>query len=466
MSRDVCSVSIGLYKELSKGKWAITSAGADAYLPLVKAIMSGSPMAFTEKQIEDRKQTFTPRIVVGNRRMLLDDQDIPEGSIAVIPYLDVVIKSNDGCGNMGTEFMAKQIRAAGANPNISAIIIHMDTPGGSGDAVQDPANAINEVKEKKPVIGYSGNGSVGSAGYWIISQCSEVYATYETDMVGSIGTYMIMIDYDAYLTEMYGAKTEAVYASKSTAKNKSSRDFAKGDIKYLVKNELDPFNEQFIKAVKEGRGERVKEDVFDGRMVYATEALSFGLIDGIMSFASVIERANELAGSTASNSNQSEMKTLVFAKDATIDAINAGKEATSEMLAASNTELSESGLMLVKAEEFNTLKGSSDGIQANLNDANETIVSKDQKINSLESEITSVKEALGLSVKEGKTVNAAGEEISISEAAKQVVAERDQYGKASGAIETKPVAGAEIETEEEFVDPSLKVMEETFGKQA
>lgn len=466
-------MSVQLFRDLSRGKWLITEQAALAHLPLVASILRGKQLfnddhdRETPEQLSERKERKHCSIIPTGKSTYSDGISLdsaPKGSIALITYHNVIIKRGDGCGNYGTEYISSLIEKAAANPNIESIIIDLDSPGGSGAAVERPSEAIREARKNKPVIVYAGNGMVASAAYWIASQADEIYATYESDEIGSIGAYVMMLDYEKFMAAEYNTKVEAVYASKSTSKNKGYRDWQSGDSNHLVKIEIDPFNELFHNAVRSGRGSKLNDEVLDGRLVMANEALSFGLIDGIKTFAQVIDRARELATERGvTNNTGTQMKALVMGKDNTIDAINAGKEATAEQIAAANTELKELGLVLSTESD---IAASSDLLRsANSSNAENTrhLNAANQKNTELSASIEKVATAAGLKLVGNSFQNEAGEKVDLTETIEKIVSERNEYGKLAGVIKVDATSTDEIVDEKPYADPSLKYANEVFG---
>src|SRR5690606_6943553 len=108
-----------------------------------------------------------------------------------------------------------------------------------------------------------------------------IWASTPTSIIGSIGTMITLADMRPAM-EKAGIKLHEIYASKSTKKNKTFHDALDGKYKPITEQLLDPFNEVFHNAVKESRGEKIKdEDVFTGATYLAEQALENGLIDHI-----------------------------------------------------------------------------------------------------------------------------------------------------------------------------------------
>ena len=213
----------------------------------------------------------------------------PEGSIAIIPIKGVLMKT-DWCGEFGTMNLARVVRDAANSPNIAAILLCADGPGGQVYGTGTLADAVKDARAQKPVFAHVEEGMAASATYWSIINAVKIYLSRGTDMVGSIGVYQTIADYRG-MYEKEGIKVIDVYSSKSPEKNMNWRKaFDENDLTKLV-TELDFIDDVFMGAVRAARGTALNEDALKGDMYYAENAISMGLADGIMSLESTI---NEL----------------------------------------------------------------------------------------------------------------------------------------------------------------------------
>lgn len=298
---------------LSQNVWAIEPNAARAFFPLVSKILSGESIAdfnTSEKDDQDKPKPLAVIPYSGDKLIHVPSRwdgfaYAKPNSVGVIPFKSVIVKYDQACGPIGTETLSKLIIEAANNPNIVGIIIDADSPGGAGNAVNAPSEAIEFAKTQKPVIAYSGNGMTASAMFWIASSANEIYATYENDLIGSIGTYLTLYDVVQYY-EQQGIKIHEIYATKSTEKNKDFIEALKGPEHYkrIRENYIDPFNESFIKAVQTNRAGKLKSDEWQkGGLYFSKKAEQEGLIDGFKTFNEVVDRVFELA--EQKNSNQS-----------------------------------------------------------------------------------------------------------------------------------------------------------------
>lgn len=217
--------------------------------------------------------------------------DVP-GNVALIPVAGALTKS-DVCGWMGTRTISMMINKAASDKKVESIIVLFENcPGGQVDGTEEFANAITNAKKKKPVMG-AVSGLCASAGIWGLTQCTEAYATSQTDLIGCIGVVGKIRN---------PAKADAdkkefieVYSDFSPDKNKEFSDAS------IYKEQiLNPMALLFQSAVKNGRGDRLKisqEDVLTGKTYIAAKAQAAGLVDGIMPFNKIVNRSLSLAKS-------------------------------------------------------------------------------------------------------------------------------------------------------------------------
>lgn len=367
--------------------WAIEPNKAFGYFPIVNQIISGKRNIDVAGELPELESASYSRKSGGSST---DN----EKTVLVLSYKDVVLKYDQYCGPSGTETLAKQIKQAANDPSIAAIVLDWDTPGGDGGACQLPSQAILDAREKKPVLSYVGNGMCASAGYYMASNSTEIYATFETDEIGSIGTYVTVADWLAYY-EKEGLKVMQIYASKSTNKNGPIRDLfaAKTDeekqaaILRLQTEYLDPFNQQFLNTVMEQRGISEDSEVLTGKLYYAKDAEKMGLIDGLKTFDEVIDRAFELSENYQGNNSQINNSNNMFGKFKALNTLakTSAEERTPEQLDAVNQELQAIGIngFLMEATEG---RSSSAEVNTAITDAEATINTANDERNSAQAE--------------------------------------------------------------------------------
>jgi len=169
------------------------------------------------------------------------------------------------------------INNAQEKDNIKAIVVEVDSPGGSPVAGEEISNAIKN--SNKPVVAYIRDLGA-SAAYWAISSADRIFASKNSN-VGSIGVTQ------SYLSNVgNNQKNGYSYVQLSSGKYKDTGSPDKvltTDEKSLLLRDINIMYENFVKAVSENRGLTVKavKSFADGSTVLGTKAKELGMIDSI-----------------------------------------------------------------------------------------------------------------------------------------------------------------------------------------
>ncbi|MGI4870425.1 MAG: S49 family peptidase [Janthinobacterium lividum] len=291
---------------LLRDYWLIEATAAASQLPLVQALLDQAQLhrdddngAEEARQLDPLFGCFAVQLSAdGAPQQYKSFDEAPAGSTAVLS-IDGPILKDDFC-DVGMNTKAQQIRTAYAHPNITAIAIKLDTPGGQSNAPALAADAIREARAAGvPVIGWVDHGMAASAGYWIGAACTELWLSQPTDQVGSIGAYQrVRKNGDTQVLE--------VYAPQSKQKNLPQRKAATGDTS-LLEAELSDLVDEFTASVQADRGDKLNAagDHFEGGLFMGKKAVAAGLADGICSFAQAVTRVQELAAEAAATGSAS-----------------------------------------------------------------------------------------------------------------------------------------------------------------
>lgn len=184
-----------------------------------------------------------------------------------------------------------QVRAAAADAAVNAILLRVDSPGGTVAGTSDLADAVFEARRKKTVYAYISDMGA-SAAYYVASQADRVYADADA-MVGSIGVYLVVPDYSK-MAEAEGVKVNVVRAGEGKGAGVPGTPVTESQLADCQR-EVDQLNEVFVENVARGRNwpvERVMK-LNDGRVHVGRHAQALGLIDGIRTMD---ETLSELMG--------------------------------------------------------------------------------------------------------------------------------------------------------------------------
>lgn len=217
------------------------------------------------------------------------------GAVAVINLFGIVaqhasqVDDISGPGGVSTERVGASLRAALADPGVKAIILNIDSPGGSCAGVQELADAIFQARGQKPIVAVA-NSLAASAAYWIASAADEVVAA-PGALLGSIGAYILHEDASA-MVEGLGLKYTFVSAGKFKVEGNSFEPLGP-EAKDALQVTVDAYYKDFVRAVARGRGVSSAEVVNgfgEGRVLKDGEAVRAGLADKVATLDTTIQR--------------------------------------------------------------------------------------------------------------------------------------------------------------------------------
>ena len=226
------------------------------------------------------------------------------GTIAVLPVFGVMAQRANladdisGAGGTSTEQFTQKFRDAMADDSVIGILPLFDTPGGSVFGIEDLANEIYNARGKKPVIGFVSS-LCASAGYWVASQCDELYSA-AGGMTGSIGVYTQHVDVSAAM-EKSGIKQEFIAAGKYKIEGNQYGPLS-DEARAFTQSQIDAYYNAFTKAVARGRGvsvSAVRGGMGQGRCLLPADAQAAGMINGIDTMDGVVARLGRRARSGA-----------------------------------------------------------------------------------------------------------------------------------------------------------------------
>lgn len=185
-----------------------------------------------------------------------------------------------------------QLREAEKDPLIKAVVIRINSPGGSAAASQEIAREIKRMK--KPVV--ASISDVGASGaYWIASACDKIVAS-PASSVGSIGVIMIIPNFEELLKKV-GVKQITIAKGKYKDIGNPARPMTEEERKLLMK-QLDIVYNQFVSEISKNRkiSRKKAESLATGQIFVGEEALKNGLVDELGNYRDAVLLAGKLAG--------------------------------------------------------------------------------------------------------------------------------------------------------------------------
>lgn len=196
--------------------------------------------------------------------------------------------------NIVANTVCKDLEKLTNDDDVKAVVLRVNSPGGSAYASEQIWRAVTNLKAKKPVV-VSMGGYAASGGYYI--SCAANYIVSEpTTITGSIGIFGMFPDFSGLLTDKLGVKFDEVKTNKHAAFGTMARPFNAEEMALLEQYIGRGYN-LFRKRVADGRQQSIEqiEEIAQGRVWLGNDALKIKLVDEIGGLDKAIEKAASLA---------------------------------------------------------------------------------------------------------------------------------------------------------------------------
>ncbi len=216
-------------------------------------------------------------------------------AVAVIPIFGAIYQTDSSkVWERGSQQIARRIKAAADKKEVKAILLDINTPGGSVGAVQEIHSAILRAKAatKKPFVARFGDVSA-SGGYYVASACDKIVSEPGT-ITGSIGVILSASNF-AGLMNKVGMRSEVIKSGKFKDIGSPMRDMTAEERK-LLQTLIDDSYDQFVTVVSEGRKMPIAEvkALSDGRIYTGRQAFDVKLVDKLGDLQDALDMAGEM----------------------------------------------------------------------------------------------------------------------------------------------------------------------------
>ena len=254
---------------LTSTPWMMMPKPLEMMLNIVEAHLNGS--VHIDNSVRDTRVKQPPR----------------QGAIGVLqlhgPIFPKANMMTEMSGATSLEQWSAEFAQMVNDDSIGAIMLDIDSPGGSSMMIPETAQMIREARDIKPIYAVA-NTMAGSAAYGLAAQATQLFAS-PSSVVGSIGTYMVHTD-TSELAEKMGVKQTVIKAGRFKAVDMETlTDEAREYMQELVGD----INDVFINEIAMGR--QTTPDAIRGTeaRIYAPhKAVDAGLADGVASFDEVL----------------------------------------------------------------------------------------------------------------------------------------------------------------------------------
>ncbi len=208
------------------------------------------------------------------------------GEIAVVYAEGVIlngksIPSNPFSGNvLGSESFARDMREARESDFVKAVVVRINSPGGSASASETMWQAIHRTAAEKPVVISMGN-VAASGGYWIATAGETILADPIT-ITGSIGVFAMFLNLGNTFENKLGITTDGVQTSPYADMLSGVRPFSPQE-REMMQHWIDDVYDTFVDLVATNRGldETAVREIAEGRVWSGEDALDIGLVDSL-----------------------------------------------------------------------------------------------------------------------------------------------------------------------------------------
>jgi protease IV len=214
--------------------------------------------------------------------------------IAVVYAEGEIVDGEGEPDNVGGSRFSRILRRLRQDPNVKAVVLRVNSPGGSASASEVIQREVRLIKKVKPIVISMGS-YAASGGYWISTYGDRIFAEPST-ITGSIGVFGMQFDVKK-LANDFGLTFDSVKTGKFADALTISRPKTPEELA-VFQRMVDWIYAEFITKVAEGRGlDRAKvEEIAQGRVWSGTEAKELGLVDELGGLDAAIAYAAQKAG--------------------------------------------------------------------------------------------------------------------------------------------------------------------------
>jgi len=258
-------------------------------------LYSIEPSAFSARTAARDKVNFTLNAESIRKPAPMPQSNRVTDGVAVIDIRGVMLAAPDVFDEMfggfvNTRSVQKQVEAAADDRAVKAIILRIDSPGGSVDGLAELGDAVSRARHQKPVIAQV-EGLCASAAFYAASAASEISAG-RMDLIGSIGTIVTIYDVSAAF-KTAGIKTIVIASGQLKGTATLGTELTSAEEVYL-RDIVNKYFDDFRRTVFSGRGRFIGPgewaEIASGKVYVTSDAMKLGLVDRIGTFAGTMRR--------------------------------------------------------------------------------------------------------------------------------------------------------------------------------
>jgi signal peptide peptidase SppA len=224
--------------------------------------------------------------------------------VAVLPIYGTITQRGGGGfmdflmgSGTSTDKFAALFSQVMADESVKAVVLDVDSPGGSVFGVPELADMIFKARGGKPIIAVA-NTLAASAAYWLATQADQIVVSPSAE-VGSIGVYALHEDISKMAEDM-GVKVTLIGAGRYKTEGNEFEPLGE-EAQAAIQARVDDYYGMFVKAVARGRGvseSAVRGGFGEGRVVGAVEAVKLNMADRVATLGQTLQRFAGSGGAT------------------------------------------------------------------------------------------------------------------------------------------------------------------------
>ena len=215
-----------------------------------------------------------------------------EGGVSVVRMEGTLVTGEvSGEDFSASEQVGKELRDAADDPMVEAIVLRVNSPGGTPAAAQEIIRDLDYAKSKKPVVVSMGDMAT-SAAYYVSAHADKIYADPDTFTAG-IGVMWTFPDISRWMNNE-GYNVSIIKSGSKKDMGSSSRPLTEDEFSY-AQGIVDASFEEFISDVLVQR-QIARADIEDGRVIRGADAVKINIVDEIGNLNDAIDGAKALAG--------------------------------------------------------------------------------------------------------------------------------------------------------------------------
>ncbi len=222
-------------------------------------------------------------------------QTLSGNKIAVIYAIGDISGGKGNDLSIGSERLSEAIRKARKNDKVKAIVMRVNSPGGSALAAEVIRREVELAAAEKPFVVSMGD-LAASGGYWISCSANKIIAD-STTITGSIGVFGVIPDLGEMMKNKLGITFDQVHTNENADFPNIMRPLSPYETAVMEK-EIDHIYGKFLNLVSKGRNMTVEQvdEIAQGRVWSAVDAKRIGLVDELGGLDKAIKEAADLAG--------------------------------------------------------------------------------------------------------------------------------------------------------------------------